>query len=186
MLGFCEHNEKFWSITEAEYLLNCWITVSCASKTPRHKIVDSNATNYVKIVYTMNYVRSEDLTSVVMKNSIFWDIMRCIPLKANPHFGGTCLLHLQDRRISQAFSACCLLYADFLLGLFFAPEYGDVPPKRQLTFNHLHGVISQKIELFTINYCQVNLTLPHSGTFLFLISSYSSSATSHFQMEQIS
>jgi hypothetical protein len=36
-----------------------------------------------------------------------------------------------------------------LLGLFFDPEDGgDVSPKRKLTFNGLHGVISQKIELF--------------------------------------
>jgi hypothetical protein len=33
-----------------------------------------------------------------------------------------------------------------LLGLFL--DAGDVPPKRRLTFNGLHGVISQKIELF--------------------------------------
>jgi hypothetical protein len=40
--------------------------------------------------------------------------------------------------------------AGFLPGLFFDPEdAGDyVPPKHQLTFNRLHGVISQKIELF--------------------------------------
>jgi hypothetical protein len=35
-----------------------------------------------------------------------------------------------------------------LLGLFFDLEDGDVPPKRQLTFNGLHGVISQNIVLF--------------------------------------
>jgi hypothetical protein len=37
-----------------------------------------------------------------------------------------------------------------LLGLFFDFENGGevVPPKRQLTFNGLHGVISQRIELF--------------------------------------
>jgi hypothetical protein len=38
--------------------------------------------------------------------------------------------------------------AGFLLGLFFNPKDGDVPPKRRLTFNGLHGVISQKIVLF--------------------------------------
>jgi hypothetical protein len=37
----------------------------------------------------------------------------------------------------------------FLLGLFFDPEDGgDMFPKRRLTFNGLHGVISQKIVLF--------------------------------------
>jgi hypothetical protein len=32
---------------------------------------------------------------IVMRNSIFWDIMPCSPLKVNQHFGGTCCLHLQ-------------------------------------------------------------------------------------------
>jgi hypothetical protein len=33
---------------------------------------------------------------------IFWDITPYNPLKVNGHFGGTCRLHLQDRRISHA------------------------------------------------------------------------------------
>jgi hypothetical protein len=38
----------------------------------------------------------------------------------------------------------------FFLSLFFKPEDGgDVSLKRRLTFNGLHSVISQKIELFT-------------------------------------
>jgi hypothetical protein len=45
--------------------------------------------------------------------------------------------------------ACCLVLAAFLLGLFFDPEYGgDVSLKLRLTFNGLHGLISQKIEIF--------------------------------------
>jgi hypothetical protein len=33
-----------------------------------------------------------------------------------------------------------------MLGLFFYPEKGgDVPPKRRLSFNELHGVISKRI-----------------------------------------
>jgi hypothetical protein len=39
--------------------------------------------------------------------------------------------------------------AGFLLGSFLNPEDGgDVPPKCRLTFNGLHGIISQKTELF--------------------------------------
>jgi hypothetical protein len=34
-------------------------------------------------------------------------------------FGGTCRLHLQGLRISEAMVDCCLLQAGFLLGLFF-------------------------------------------------------------------
>jgi hypothetical protein len=48
-------------------------------------------------------------------------------------------------------SACYLLHAGFLLGLFFYPEDGGhVTPKRQLTFNGLHGITSQKSELFFV------------------------------------
>jgi hypothetical protein len=32
----------------------------------------------------------EVLTAVVMKSSVFWDIMPCSLLKVNQHFGGTC------------------------------------------------------------------------------------------------
>jgi hypothetical protein len=48
-----------------------------------------------------------------------------------------------------------------LLALFFDPEDGGYmfPPKRQLTFNGLHGIISQKIELFVTNVVRTsNLT----------------------------
>jgi hypothetical protein len=41
--------------------------------------------------------------------------------------------------------------AGFLLGLFLNPEDGDVPPKRRLIFKRLHGIIFQKIVLFTTN-----------------------------------
>jgi hypothetical protein len=44
----------------------------------------------------------EVLTAVVMKNTIFWDITPCSPLKVNQHFGGTYSLQLQGRRISLA------------------------------------------------------------------------------------
>jgi hypothetical protein len=48
------------------------------------------------------YVGSEVLTAVVMKSSVFWDITPCGPLKVNRRLGGTCRLHHQGRRISQA------------------------------------------------------------------------------------
>jgi hypothetical protein len=54
-------------------------------------------------------VGSEDLTAVVVKSTIFWDITQCGPLKVYRRFGGTCRLHLP---------------VDFLLGVFFDPEDG--------------------------------------------------------------
>jgi hypothetical protein len=81
-----------------------------------------------------------------MKNTRFWNITPRTTLKVNRQFGGTCRLHLQGGRISQARnqreadgirswlclppeyrtirSACHLLHAGFLLGLFFDPEDG--------------------------------------------------------------
>jgi hypothetical protein len=72
-----------------------------------------------------------------MKSSIFWDITACSRLKVNRCLGGTLR------------SARYLFHVGFLLGLFFDPEGGgDIPPKRRLTFNVLHDVISQNIDLF--------------------------------------
>jgi hypothetical protein len=43
------------------------------------------------------------------------------------------------------------LHAGFLLSLFFdTADGGDVSPKRLLTFNGLHGVITQMIKLFKL------------------------------------
>jgi hypothetical protein len=51
-------------------------------------------------------------TTVWHYKQIFWDLMLCSQFKLNRHFGGT------------YFSACYLLHAGFLLGLFFDPEDG--------------------------------------------------------------
>jgi hypothetical protein len=53
-------------------------------------------------------VETEVQTSVVMTNSIFWDITPCIPVNANRRFGGTYRLHLQDLRVLQV-PACFML-----------------------------------------------------------------------------
>jgi hypothetical protein len=44
----------------------------------------------------------EVLTAVAMKIPIFWGITPCTRLKINRVFGGTCHLHLQGRRRSEA------------------------------------------------------------------------------------
>jgi hypothetical protein len=76
-----------------------------------------------------------------LKSSIFWDVTPCSPFKVNRRFGGTCRLHLQGREISQAGEQ---------LETRWQPELCLQPalkPKRRLTFNGLHGIISQEIEL---------------------------------------
>jgi hypothetical protein len=45
-------------------------------------------------------------TSFAVNSSVFLDVTSCSPLKAIWRFGGTCYLHLQDRRISQARNQC--------------------------------------------------------------------------------
>jgi hypothetical protein len=75
-----------------------------------------------------SYVGCEVLTALDIKSYIFWDTMPCSTLKINRHFRITFRLHLQGRRISQA---------------IYRHEAGS---KQSLTFNELHGVISQKIE----------------------------------------
>jgi hypothetical protein len=76
----------------------------------------------------------EVLTAVIMKSTILWDVT-------------VCSLLIVD--VSES-SACHLLSRWFLAHLIF-PHWRwrrYVPPKRWLTFNGLHSVISQKMVLF--------------------------------------
>jgi hypothetical protein len=67
-----------------------------------------------------NLVVFELLTVVVMKSTVFWDIMPCSPLKVNQRFRGAYHLHLQGRRISrarnqwQALLVSCVAYSSTL------------------------------------------------------------------------
>jgi hypothetical protein len=125
------------------------------------------------------------LTAVVMTNYIFWDIPPCSPLKINRRFGGKSLFHLQSRIINQDEAGsnqnvaimmktailgdvCSLSRVQELLcllppsrclldWLILLPwrwrRY--IPPKRRLTSNGLHVVISQKVLLL----CRQNTIL---------------------------
>jgi hypothetical protein len=53
--------------------------------------------------------------------------------------------------------------AVILLGLFDPEDGGDVPPKRWLTFNELHGVISQKTVRFNDNWLLFKIKYHVSG-----------------------
>lgn len=55
----------------------------------------------VSLVNT-SHVESEVLSGPIMKSSLFWDIRTCSQLIVNQRFGGTCCLHLQGWKISQA------------------------------------------------------------------------------------
>jgi hypothetical protein len=56
----------------------------------------------IRVLNIQKNVGSEVPTTMVMKNSIFWETAPCSLLKFNQRFGGECRLHLQDRRIRQA------------------------------------------------------------------------------------
>jgi hypothetical protein len=86
--------------------------------------------------------------NILVKSTYLWDTTPRSPLKVNGLFGGTCRLHLQDRRVRRARNQRGSRWqADlcwFLTRLILRPwkwrRY--VSPKRPLTFNGLHGVIS--------------------------------------------
>jgi hypothetical protein len=49
------------------------------------------------------FVEFKVLTAVVMKSSVFWDIMPCSPLKVNRRFGRTYPLNLQGAVLAIIF-----------------------------------------------------------------------------------
>jgi hypothetical protein len=105
-----------------------------------------------------NMIRIKVLTAVVMKSSAFWNITPPSPLKVNRLFRGTCRLHLQCRKISQARNKreagdkhvphlpppSCWFLPSFILRLWRWRRH--VPPKRRLTFNGLRSIISPEME----------------------------------------
>jgi hypothetical protein len=64
----------------------------------------------------------EALTAVVMKSSVFWDIMPLRLLKDSRHFVGTYHLHIQGSRVSQARNQHEAGSKQSLLGLLINPE----------------------------------------------------------------
>jgi hypothetical protein len=88
--------------------------------------------------------RSDIYKSGINEEYFFWDNTPCRPLKVNRRFGGTYCLHIQGRRRN-----CRTNQRESRL-LILRPSRWEryFPPKRPLTFNRLHGVISQKIVFF--------------------------------------
>jgi hypothetical protein len=89
--------------------------------------------------------------------SFFWETTPRSALIVNRCFRGKCRLHFQGRRMNQARNqresrrqaqppASTLVFC--LAHSWPWRRRRHVPPKRQLTFNRLQGVISQEEELF--------------------------------------
>jgi hypothetical protein len=89
---------------------------------------------------------------------VFWDVTPCSRLKFKGRFGRKFSLHLKDRTLSQARDeheeGCNLLHAAFLIGFFGDTEDGDVPLKRPLNSNVLHGVVSVKDKTLHNHSCE--------------------------------
>jgi hypothetical protein len=86
-----------------------------------------------------------------LKISIFSDIAPYSPLQINQHFGGTCHLHFYGQRIRKQLHATCFMLVSCLAYSSPWRWRQHVPPKRQLTFNRLHGIVSQK--MLTLHNC---------------------------------
>jgi hypothetical protein len=97
------------------------------------------------ICILITFLGFKNLTAVVMF-SVFGNITPCRLFEAIRRSGGICLLRLQGRRISQARKQ-----------RESSSRPRDMfPPKRLLTFNRLHSVISQNtgflILLFSVRF----------------------------------
>jgi hypothetical protein len=75
---------------------------SCMLARPLRAIVVVSGSHPVSLRVRFDELSSLFSASIKMKDSVFWDISACSPLKVNRRFGGTCRLRLQGRRMSQA------------------------------------------------------------------------------------
>jgi hypothetical protein len=142
------------------------VTVPCSSFILLTFTFQCSFLQYFRHMVVLCHLRFKVPTAVLMKRAIFWDITPCSPFKVNRRFGGTCRLHLQVLRISQARNyreATCLIHTSrwFLTRLILWPWRWrrNVPQKPHLPFNELHDVLYQKTELFSfIYFIRVSLT----------------------------
>jgi hypothetical protein len=123
------------------------------------KLSSSSETNCWKcdcVFSTASAIREIWKANLLLKSTIFWDMKPCSLLKLNQHFGGTYCLHLQEWISRERYqwesrwdSACHKLSCWCFARLIWPWRWRQyVPLKHQLTFNGLHGDISQKTILF--------------------------------------
>jgi hypothetical protein len=111
------------------------------------------------VTYQATY-RAQDPRQQQSSQSVRWgpQNLHNIRLKVNRRFGGTCHLQTQGRRIKPWkkpawSSACYLLRADFLLGLFFNPENGGDMLLRNVRLFSWNYTALYSIRLRTVTLC---------------------------------
>jgi hypothetical protein len=73
-----------------------------------------------------------------MKNSVFWDLMPCRPVKVNRRFGGTSVSQGRNQyEVGNKQSFASLILVSWLTDIF---------PKIRSAFTGLHGVMTHKTE----------------------------------------
>jgi hypothetical protein len=94
------------------------------------------------IFFAIGAVREEALFRIEEPNILGYNAVCCV----ERHFGGTCRLSLQSRRLSQSVNQreTCSNATSFLPGIWRRYDH----PKRRLTFIILHDVVFQKTGLF--------------------------------------
>jgi hypothetical protein len=106
----------------------------------------------------------EVFAAVVMKSTILWEMAPCSPLSFSRRFGGTSPPSSGSKNKPSkkrawkmvargAFFSCSAYPSTVLVEDYF-------PPKRLLTFNGLHGVVSQKMALWWLQYLFLERLLP--------------------------
>jgi hypothetical protein len=103
---------------------------------------------------TNPYMLYELLTDVVIRSTLFWDIISCTQLKANRRFGGTFCLHLEGWSLKcvsnrQEISAKCGRSWQGYRHLALRPwRIQYVVPKSRLTSSRLHCATSHNTVVF--------------------------------------
>lgn len=100
------------------------------------------------------WVGFEAFTSVTMKRSIFCGVRSYSPVEVNWQFAGAHRHLLKGRRASQNKKLTWIRQQPL-------KKWRYVPPIRRLKFTGLHGVVSQKRELF-ITFIVPNHSMPMS------------------------
>jgi hypothetical protein len=90
-----------------------------------HKAAINTSEAFV-LKQNFSWCRFEILTAVVTKNSLFWDITPCSPLKLKQYFGEIYHIHLQGRRIISEKNKREIMWNVMCKGWAYQPLHRDL------------------------------------------------------------